>query len=81
MIIATQSLNDLYSSNQTGKAIAENSARYIVRGVSEPIEFGATMRSRWADLGEEPVKKKDEPEDNRTCAEIAGDIWSRIRGD
>lgn len=63
------------------KAIAENSARYIVRGVSEPIEFGATMRSRWADLGEEPVKKKDEPEDNRTCAEIAGDIWSRIRGD
>lgn len=30
MIIATQSLNDLYSSNQTGKAIAENSAFFFL---------------------------------------------------
>ena len=30
MIIATQSLNDLYSSNEAGKAIAENSAFYFL---------------------------------------------------
>ena len=30
MIIATQSLNDLYSSSQTGKAIAENSAFFFL---------------------------------------------------
>lgn len=63
------------------KAIAENSGRYIFRGLTEPIEYGASMGARWIDIGKEPVRKKEEPEDNRTCAEIAGDIWSRIRGD
>jgi len=62
------------------KYIAENSARYAVPGVGM-VEHGTTLAKRWIDLTDAPAPEPKKPEDTRPAAEVAADIWTRIRGD
>lgn len=57
------------------KVIAENTTHFA--GVDEFIDYGSTMSMRWADVLE---PQKEEVVDDRPCADIAHEIWERIRG-
>ena len=39
------------------------------------------LTKRWAELIDTQKEEKKKPEDNRPAAEIAHDIWKRIRGE
>lgn len=62
------------------KLIAENSQKAAVPGVGV-IDVGSVLTKRWAELIDAQKEEKKKPEDNRPAAEIAHDIWKRIRGE
>ena len=55
------------------KLIAENAQKAAV--------VGSVLIKRWAELIDTQKEEKKKPEDNRPAAEIAHDIWKRIRGE
>ena len=57
-------------------AIAENTTYHVVPGYGE-VRLGQHITMRWGDRKKQP--EKEPPEDNRPCAEIAAEIWERIR--
>lgn len=61
------------------KAIVENTSRAAVPGVGM-VDVGVRLKERWYDIALEQKKEKKPVEDDRPCAEIAADMWSRIRG-
>lgn len=56
-------------------AIADNTTHLV--GSQGVVDYGKTINQRWIEILNPPPKK---PEDNRPSAEIAADIWERIRG-
>lgn len=58
--------------------IAENTTHFV--GAKEMFDYGKSLNSRWVDLVKPQKKKPEEPKiDNRSAAEIAQDIWKRMR--
>ena len=58
------------------KAAVENTTHFIVPGHGA-VDYGASMRSRWADIIKPPEPER--PEDPRSCEEIAADIFKRAK--
>ena len=63
------------------QSIVENTALRFPFN-AEPFKYGQEMSARWLEMVEPKPRKREEPkEDNRTCAEVAAEIWSRMRGE
>jgi ribosomal protein S3AE len=59
-------------------AIAENTTHFV--GMEGMVDYGKSITKRWVDALNPEPEEKEKPEDNRPSAEIASDIWDRIRG-
>ena len=61
------------------KAIAENTSHYLIPGIGV-VDHGTVLTARWTDATKQTEKEEEEPEEDRSCGEIAHDMWQRIRG-
>lgn len=63
------------------QSIVENTALRFPFN-AEPFIYGKEISARWLEMIEPKPRKREKPkEDNRTCAEVASEIWSRMRGE
>ena len=64
--------------SDVAKAIAENTSHFVVPGMGL-VDIRESSSLRWIDMIM-PKQKEEPKEDNRSCKEIAEDMWARIRG-